>query len=79
MTGLVSNPLALLRQRFPHILSVRQQAPASVFSERMIDSFSPERNIEDDFISFKQYLYGEKPDESEMKAFREIIREKESR
>ena len=74
--GLVTNPLALLRRRFPFILSVRQSSPESVFSERMVEAFTAERSLEDDFISFKRYLYSENPSADEMNMFRQICAEK---
>jgi len=65
--SLITNPMAILRDRFPYILSVRQKASALRNSENNRPEITQSnRSIETDFISFHEYLYGEKPQHDRM-------------
>jgi len=76
-TGLVTNPLTILKARYPHVLSVRQALPQAGFSERKLDFIKTERTLTDDFISFKEYLYDKKPGDDELRLFELLCSERE--
>ena len=76
-TGLVINPLTMLKARYPHVLSVRQTLPQAGFSERKLDYIKTERTLTDDFISFKEYLYDKKPGDDELRLFQLLCSERE--
>lgn len=73
-TGLVVNPLAQLRQRFPYILSVRQASPQSVLSSRKVEEIAARGSIEKDFTVFHEYLYDKEPEQGKNKLFTESLR-----
>ncbi len=76
--GLVMNPIELLRNRFPGILSVRQQAVQAAKKESIrINTGSDIRTIEEDFGSFHEYLYGKKPSQERVELFRSLKKEEE--
>ncbi len=67
---LVSNAIALLRKRFPRILSVRQHLPEHAETgEGRIDIARAKRDIGDDFFLFHRYLYGKDPEEPKRDLF----------
>ncbi|MDR2109718.1 MAG: hypothetical protein LBP32_00260, partial [Spirochaetaceae bacterium] len=74
--GLVENPLALLRRRFPWLLSIKQEAAFAVIASGRALPPEPgkKRNIEDDFAGFLTEIYGT-PDPGKLRLFREILRE----
>ena len=65
--GIVVNAISTLRERFPHILSVRQTAPVSRSSEGIRSEVIKEnRTITDDYQVFHSYIHGEDPGEEKM-------------
>ncbi len=78
---LVENPLALLRQRYPHLLSVRQDAALSASfpdgaAAAGTRSIAARRDVADDFAEFAAELYGE-VDPDKMELFRSMAKEAE--
>jgi exonuclease SbcD len=78
LTGqnLVENPLALLRRRFPRILSVKQDEALAAFAAGRIPQASPaageRRSPVDDFVDFLGELYGQGDADKEA-LFRELL------
>jgi exonuclease SbcD len=90
LTGaeLTENPLALLRQRFPHLLNIRQDEAFKTLAgaNRRISAGAGEaigarRSTTDDFTDFLTELYGTVPDEDaeadKIKLFEELLAEVE--
>jgi len=80
-SSLVDNPLALLRRRFPQLLSVRQGAalaagPAGTTVPVAGQDGRPRRGAVEDFELFLQDLYGSAAS-AELDLFRELSREAE--
>jgi exonuclease SbcD len=80
LTGrsLVENPLALLRRRFPRLLSVRQDEALAAFAEGMIPLQTPgggggeRRSPGEDFADFLAEIYGQADDEK-IRLFGELL------
>jgi exonuclease SbcD len=79
---LVENPLALLRSRFPHLLSIRQDDAFTEISKGFDDaSFSinqekNRRSLNEDFESFLTEIYGQN-DPEKTKLFTDLLKESE--
>ncbi len=81
-SGLVDNPLALLRRRFPQLLAVRQGNTPAAFpgasaAPAPIGDGPPRRGAAEDFELFLQDLYGTAAP-AELDLFRELSREAEN-
>lgn len=79
--GLIENPLALLRQRFPRLLSVRQEKAFSAIRNAAGPEVLPKqqeqrRGASEDFSAFLNELYGS-TDEAELELFRSLAEEAE--
>jgi exonuclease SbcD len=80
--GLVENPLPLLRQRFPWILSIRQEAALSRLREGVpgekgaVGTARERRTTVEDFEDFLTGIYGA-PDNEKIALFRELLGEVE--
>ncbi|MDR3336589.1 MAG: exonuclease SbcCD subunit D [Treponema sp.] len=80
--GLVENPLPLLRQRFPWILSIRQEAALSRLREGVpreegaAGAVRERRTTVEDFEDFLTGIYGA-PDNEKIALFRELLEEAE--
>jgi len=75
--GIIMNPLVSLRERFPHILSVRQAAP----EERTGKGgealpLSGKGTVEDDYRAFHAYIHGEAPSLDKLELFEKIRSER---
>jgi len=68
-SSLILNPLALLKKRFPYLLAVKQNLPKGSSGEERIKLLTKTRNIEEDFLAFHKFLYGEKPSPKKMEIF----------
>jgi len=76
---LVENPLALLRTRYPNLLSVRQDTALAAVGALELDGRASVqanrgRNVADDFSEFLSALYGQS-DEKKMDLFKKIAAE----
>jgi len=75
--GIITNPLVSLRERFPHILSVRQAAPQMKSGERSTaPSISEKGTLEDDYRAFHAHIHGEEASAETMDLFEKIRRER---
>jgi exonuclease SbcD len=78
LTGrsLVENPLALLRRRFPRILSVKQDEALAAFAAGRLPESSPaaaeRRSPAEDFAEFLTEIYGAR-EEEKLSLFRELL------
>jgi exonuclease SbcD len=80
--GLTENPLALLRRRFPWLLSVKQEAAFAVLRAARPDSIpaaksGDRRSPVEDFEDFLHEIYGDADSEraEKLEAFKELLEE----
>jgi exonuclease SbcD len=80
LTGkvLIENPLALLRRRFPYILSIKQREAFAALSvmEPAIRSQGERRGASEDFADFLADIYGQ-ADPAKLELFRKLLQELE--
>ncbi len=76
--AVVSNAITTLRDRFPHILSVRQ-IPAEAGNSGETPPVLPgeNRTLEEDYRIFHEYIHGGEPSEESLKLFLKLHREAE--
>jgi exonuclease SbcD len=78
--GLVENPLALLRPRFPHLLSIRQDEAFSELAnihqdeKTFVHHEQNRRGLTEDFKSFLEEIYGE-ADQTKTELFEKLLKE----
>jgi exonuclease SbcD len=75
---LVENPLALLRRRFPYIMSIKQREAFAALSvmEPAIRSQGERRDAPEDFADFLTDIYGQ-ADPDKLELFRKLLQELE--
>ena len=75
---LVENPLALLRRRFPYIMSIKQREAFAALSvmEPAVRSQGERRGAPEDFADFLTDIYGQ-TDPAKLELFRKLLQELE--
>jgi exonuclease SbcD len=77
--AVISNAISSLRDRFPHILSVRQKPAQSADTGEARPVLPGEnRTIEGDYRIFHEYIHGEEPSDEALKLFHRLHGEAES-
>jgi exonuclease SbcD len=78
-SSIIVNTISTLRDRFPHILSVRQK-PAEAGNSGDARPVLPKENrtLEDDYRIFHEYVHGEKPLDESLNLFNRLNREAEA-
>ena len=74
--NLVTNPHSALRERFPWLLSVRQQALPTGGDGPSVEISGEERSIFDDFSAFQDFLYQEEPSSQLAELFNDIYQKR---
>jgi len=72
--SIVSNPVSILRDSFPFIMTVRQKALFERNKDVVINFERCNKGIENDFIDFHEFIYSDPPNQDEMNLFIQTLK-----